>query len=102
MFGGCTFDVTSCRVNKVIEAMAGLVFFDPLNEGSAGLPYTECFTVFARNLVYYILLMFGRGGSFCVREYRSQGIRTLEDCPKVILLSKFTDKWKQLGNSLNA
>ena len=77
MFGGCSFDVASCGTNKVIEAMAE--FFDPLNEGSVGLPYIECFTVFARNLVYYIFLMFGRGGSFYVREYGSQGIRRLED-----------------------
>ena len=44
----------------------------------------ECFTVFAGNLVYYVLLMFGRCGSFSVREYGSQGIGRLEDCSNVI------------------
>ena len=84
MFGGCTFDVASGGINKVIEAMASLVLFDPLDKGSAGLPYIECFTVFAKNLVYYVLLMFGRCGSVSVREYGSQGVGRLEDCSNVI------------------
>ena len=79
-----TFDVAGSGINKVIEAMAGLVFFDPLDKGSAGLPYIECFTVFSRNLIYYVRLMFGRCGSFSVREYGSQGVGRLEDCSNVI------------------
>ena len=84
MFSRYTLYVASSGVNQVIEAMAGLVFFDPLDKGSTGLPNIEFFTVFTRNLVYYILLVFGRCGGFCVREYGSHGVGGLEDCANVI------------------